>query len=406
MKKKLLAAALAGAMVLGSATTAFAATTVTGDTVDCTGWWANFTPGYEVDADGVDVTFTNTTYATAEQNWNGPIVVVYSADNGEVNGEGYVEYWVGRGDGYGWTGEINTNTAEAMEAAGITFTPGTVSDTYLAELKAGAECEVKASMADGKAIVEFTSGTCITTVSVPVDTYTKTYVSIGGELTFLSNIQEVVEADSNDSVNSSVTAGVVTVDDATVEEIQNKVELADAPEGTTLKVAAVEETKLAAVKNLVTAKATLKDKVVVALDLTLLDSTSAAVQPDGSIKITMPVTSLFTAVPSYVAVYREDAAVTGGLRFIETAAVTADGNIAFSTDHFSTYIFAAVDSATFSDTNAAVDNNDDTTTEEPTTSGDKDTNAGTTAGLLSLVVLGGAALVTVTVLAFRKKVNE
>jgi len=207
MKKKLLTLAMAAVMTVSSAFAAFA------EDVDCTGWWVAHSAGVEVTTDGVEVTFTNTTYESATANWNGPIWVLYSADeafagSGTCNtAAGYNEYWVMRGDNYGWgnnayyntqqetdpnTGAyvINTNTPNALADAGITWTADADAtwDNFVTDLKSGIECKATAKLVGNTAEVTFSVAGVDTKIVLPVDTSKKTYLSIGGELTKITNL--------------------------------------------------------------------------------------------------------------------------------------------------------------------------------------------------------------------------
>ena len=236
MKKKLLTLAMAAIMVVSSAVSAFA------EDIDCTGWWVAHSSGVEVTTDGVEVTFTNTTYDTATANWNGPIWVLYSADedftgNGTCNtAAGYLEYWVMRGDNYGWgnnayygteqetdanTGAyiINTNTPNDLADAGITWTPTTNEvdwTAFLTSIKAGAECKATAKLVGNNAVVTFSVAGVDTKIELPVDTSKKVYLSIGGELTKITNITSKSMASSTDATTAgsdatdATTAGSTT----------------------------------------------------------------------------------------------------------------------------------------------------------------------------------------------------
>lgn len=235
MKKKLLTVALAATMVMGSVFSAFAATEV-----DCTGWWVAHSDGFEIDADGVEVTFKNTSYDTAAANWNSPAIVVYTGDEAKVNGTGYTEYAVIRSDNFAWAPDgingantpigtdgkfiVNTGDGKAnWDAAGYTIeSTGVPADdaewaTWFAANKAGVDCKVKATKSGSNVVVEFTNGTITSKTTIPVDASKTIYVSLTGELCKLTNITEVAasgntndatttEADNNDAKATSSTA--------------------------------------------------------------------------------------------------------------------------------------------------------------------------------------------------------
>lgn len=162
--------------------------------INCTGFWKAFTEGVEIDTVGVEITFTNTTYADASGNHNGPIWVLYNAALNRVNGTGYTEYWVQRGDNYGWAGAVNTGTPDALAAAGITY-EGVLDDswgsweTFQAALKAGAEGKLTAVREGDKVTVTTEIAGVISTVSIPVAAGQPAYLSLSGELTRLTNIK-------------------------------------------------------------------------------------------------------------------------------------------------------------------------------------------------------------------------
>ena len=89
------------------------------------------------------------------------------------------------------------------------------------------------------------------------------------------------------------------------------------------------------------AKTAFKNKAYVALDLKLLKGTEA-VQPNGDVKVTIPVPSAL-AKAKKVAVYRvgdDNKLVSCG------TADVANGKLTFTTNHFSTYVFADATPAT------------------------------------------------------------
>ncbi len=187
--KKLFAILLAVAMVMGLALTASA-----DNSLDCTGWWTAHTEGVEVTEDGIEITFTNTTYADAASNWNGPLWVLYTGDEAKVNGAGYAEYWVERGDIYGWAGGAlgagNSADAAALATLGVTHEAVAPADwaAWLTSLKAGIECKLVAKRDGGNIVATLTVGEAVSTVTVPFPADKTAYISLTGELTTLSNI--------------------------------------------------------------------------------------------------------------------------------------------------------------------------------------------------------------------------
>lgn len=203
--KKILTIALVLVMLSICALPVFAAEKALPD-LDCAGWWTAHSEGIEVTAEGVEITFTNTSYEAAASNWNCPIYILYTGEEAKVNGAGYVEYWVTRGDAYGWgnaacfgvTGDLNTDVNNAaavanMAAAGITFSSTGIDgwvgwENFVAALKAGGPVKITAKLVDGKAHVVFEINGLQSTLDMPVDTTKPVYLSLSGEMTNLTNI--------------------------------------------------------------------------------------------------------------------------------------------------------------------------------------------------------------------------
>lgn len=189
MKKTLFAVALTAVMTVAGAVSAFAAD----DTLDCPGFWAAHTAGYEVTAEGFEVTCTSTTYADVSANWNTPFYVVYTADEAMVNGTNYVEYLVARsdiwcwspngdavaglGDGYVW----KTDLTDAWESW----------ESWVAANQAGVTVTVKAKLVGSTAVITMENRGAISTATIPVDTSKKVYVSLSGDHCTLTNIKSV-----------------------------------------------------------------------------------------------------------------------------------------------------------------------------------------------------------------------
>lgn len=185
--KKIMVILLAAALVFACAVSASAAGLAD---LDCTGWWTAHSEGVEITETGVTITFTNTTYADAVNNWNGPLYVLYTGDEAKVNGAGYVEYWVQRTDNFGWAGALNTNDLIALQAAGISYSC-VCSDWagFLSALKAGTACTVTAIRKGDTVTVNMSVAGAVSTLTIPVTAGKPAYISLTGELTKLTNIQ-------------------------------------------------------------------------------------------------------------------------------------------------------------------------------------------------------------------------
>lgn len=197
--KKILALAIAVMMICVCAFSVSAAQTTLSD-VDCAGWWTAHSEGVEITAEGVTITFTSTSYETATENWHGPLWILYTGDEAKVNGAGYVEYWVQRGDNYGWCVasqyygvDLNRwSDAAALADKGISFTDAFAEGfdwaNYLAALKAGAEVKITAQL-DGSNVLVTTEVAGITNnATLPIDASKPVYLSLSGELAKLTNI--------------------------------------------------------------------------------------------------------------------------------------------------------------------------------------------------------------------------
>ncbi len=205
MRKKLLTVALAATMAVASVFSAFA------EDVDCTGWWAAHSQGYEIGANGVDLTFSSKSYDEAASNWNTPIVVVYAADAKFAGGAGmsdtagYTEYAVIRSDAYAWgpanangtTGDVNSGAgADNWAAAGYTMeNTGVPADdagwaAWLEANKAGVNCTVKATKNNDKVVVELTNNGVTSKTTIPVDASKTIYISVSGELCKVTDLKE------------------------------------------------------------------------------------------------------------------------------------------------------------------------------------------------------------------------
>ncbi len=201
MRKKLLTVALAATMAVASVFSAFA------EDVDCSGWWVAHSSGTEITTEGVEIDFHAQTYDSASSNWNSPLYVVYAADAKFAGGAGisdtagYTEYFVMRSDNYGWKGDKNTASMDALVEAGVSVeSTGVPADDaawaeWLAANKAGVDCKIKATKtADDKVVVEFTNNGLTSKATITVDAGKTIYVSVTGELCNVTNLTSKASA--------------------------------------------------------------------------------------------------------------------------------------------------------------------------------------------------------------------
>lgn len=191
--KKILALAIAVMMICVCAFSVSAAETALPD-VDSPAFWGGHSAGIEVTAEGVDITFTSTTYAEATDWFHGPIYILFTADEAKVNGAGYAEYWVQRGDNAGWSPLANTWEGMAtLNGAGITMEStcenwDALWATWLDNLKAGCEVKIHAELQENNAVITMELQTLKMVTTIPVDTTKTVYLSLSGEKATLTNI--------------------------------------------------------------------------------------------------------------------------------------------------------------------------------------------------------------------------
>ena len=187
MNKKILAGALASVMAVACAANVSALETE----MDFGGFWTGHTEGVEITADGIEITFTATTHEGASNNWNTPLYVVYAGNEAKVNGDGYVEYFVGRSDLWGWSPAGDTG-ANAL-GDGYVWTPGEAPADWAAwvtECQGGVSGSLTATKGSGNVTVTFTVNGVTSTVVIPAADDT-VYVSLFGEECKLTNIKLV-----------------------------------------------------------------------------------------------------------------------------------------------------------------------------------------------------------------------
>lgn len=160
----------------------------TGDlpNLDCPGWWLAHTEGIPITSDSVHITFHSISYPDARENWNTPIVVLFSALDKLVNGILYEEYSVTRSDAYGWRESADTYTYEAQYADDWTSW-----EEWLEKNKEGVDCSVTAVReADTIIVTQENQGvTVITYMDIPIGTNLPVCLALSGDLCSISNIR-------------------------------------------------------------------------------------------------------------------------------------------------------------------------------------------------------------------------
>lgn len=227
MRKKLLTLALSATMIIANVVTSFAAT----KDLDCTGgWWTAHSEGYEVDADGLTVTFHAKSVDTITGNWNGPSLVFYGAD------EKFTGEWTPNAD----TGVMINNTAvgyteyvvvrtDMMAVCDVSSYYGVTKDSFAADfgttiggsfertkepdwanwqtnLKAGVECTVNATRNGNVITVVYNLGDLTSTTVFTVDAADTVYMSVQGDgcyITGLPYTEPVTNTNNNNANNTN-----------------------------------------------------------------------------------------------------------------------------------------------------------------------------------------------------------
>ena len=359
MKKKLLTAALAATMVVGSTLSAMAAPVeISG------GFWTAWTPGYEV-KDGSTVEFDIDVKTTASANWNGVVAVfVNKATTGTVApkdevGADYKEYAVIRTDSWGWGGGDNLSIdKKAIEYSTKHDTEDVFSttnvngdnegvidkwDDFVSILK-DAHIDAKVS----KSGEDLTLNYVVTGKNGHGFTYeakTKADTSAGCYVFFVCDNAEVtVTQVTGSNAGSSETTTTKAPAETTTEAPTSSIKTEDGKvtlgyegtivaEGTKLESTAIESGDVfEAAKKVVETKFKAGQKFV-AYDFSLKKDDVAVTQLDGKVKVT--VDAPFTPeAGNTIVVYRVD-----GENLVKCDTVLKDGKVTFTTDHFSTYVF-------------------------------------------------------------------
>lgn len=155
--------------------------------VNCSGWWTAHSDGILIDETPVRILYNTISYINAGENWNTPIVVVYSAFDQSVGGIGYSEYSLTRSDGYGWIVDAASYSYDNDFSADWTDWPD-----WLAKNKDGLrDCEIMAVRRDDSIIITQTNaGVTVKSITqIPISNRFPVYISLTGELCALSNIR-------------------------------------------------------------------------------------------------------------------------------------------------------------------------------------------------------------------------
>lgn len=158
--------------------------------LDCPGWWQAHTAGMEITEEPQTYTFHSKTYAGKMDNWNTPLFVVFSSEDGlvkEAGAAGYTEYGVIRSDHYHWGDTISETSV--VYPAGFDADWDASWAAWQAANRAGVDCAVTTQLYNGYAVVGVSNNGITTTYAIKVNPAVKNYLSLTGELCTLSNLQ-------------------------------------------------------------------------------------------------------------------------------------------------------------------------------------------------------------------------
>lgn len=158
--------------------------------LDCPGWWQAHTAGMEITEEPQTYTFHSKTYAGKMDNWNTPVFVVFSSEDGlvkEAGAAGYTEYGVIRSDHYHWGDSISETSV--VYPAGFDADWDASWAAWQAANRAGVDCAVTTQLYNGYAVVGVSNNGITTTYAIKVNPAVKNYLSLTGELCTLSNLQ-------------------------------------------------------------------------------------------------------------------------------------------------------------------------------------------------------------------------
>ncbi|MDE5747429.1 MAG: hypothetical protein K2I21_07610, partial [Acetatifactor sp.] len=158
--------------------------------LDCPGWWQAHTAGMEITEEPQTYTFHSKTYESGKANWNTPLFVVFSSEDGlvkEAGAAGYTEYGVIRSDHYHWGDSISETSV--VYPAGFDADWDASWAAWQAANRAGVDCAVTTQLYNGYAVVGVSNNGITTTYAIKVNPAVKNYLSLTGELCTLSNLQ-------------------------------------------------------------------------------------------------------------------------------------------------------------------------------------------------------------------------
>ncbi|WP_294753674.1 HD-GYP domain-containing protein [uncultured Ruminococcus sp.] len=149
------------------------------------GWRSDSSEGIEV-SDGMRLSFHSMSLPTARLVWHCPFVVLYTSDDGQVDGNNYRELTVVRLDGEGWEeDDYSENRVNVSKLESFTDW-----NDFKAKNKEGQDCELLFGIKSGRITISTEycglSICCVTTVT---DDVPKLYTALTGDQCAITNIR-------------------------------------------------------------------------------------------------------------------------------------------------------------------------------------------------------------------------
>jgi len=157
--------------------------------LDCPAFQASVSQGYAVGTTGTAITFKSTTYDGANDNWNCPALIVYTAAGVPLGHgiaftklaalKGYNELVYMRGDNYGWGSSGYSLTSRGVPSDWAAFNEAN---------RKGIACSVSAIKQSKKVVLKFVIGDLTEYISIPYTGDDEVYFSITGEKCAITDI--------------------------------------------------------------------------------------------------------------------------------------------------------------------------------------------------------------------------
>ncbi len=167
--------------------------------VSCREFGEQYTQGILLTDYPVTITYQNVSMADADKNWHTPSVVLYSSDDGKVDGQRgmvlanhYKEYCITRSDAYGIKG-----LAEAYQYESQHLSEWNTWEEWIAKNKEGTICNVMAVRYEKYVMIRLENAGVVVsaTVTLPEDAGKNVYFALTGERCTLSDFVPMWDAE-------------------------------------------------------------------------------------------------------------------------------------------------------------------------------------------------------------------